>query len=101
MTFIAEHSLRISLLVAAALAGVALMRSASAALRHWLLVVAFAGAAAMPLLTLVVPSWRVAMPPRLAPAPLAPAASFTIMPQDLDASATATDVRRPRTGSTR
>ena len=96
MIFIAEHSLRISLLVAAALAGVALMRSASAALRHWLLVVAFAGAAAMPLLTLVVPSWRVAMPPRrLAPAPIAAAASLTIMPQDPDASATATDVRRP------
>jgi len=94
--FVVEHSLRISLLLAAALAGISLMRSASAALRHWLLVVALAGAAVMPLLTLVVPSWRVAMPPRRsAPPPRAPAVSITIMPQDPDASAAALDARRP------
>jgi len=96
MLFVAEHSLRISLLVAAALAGVALMRSASAALRHWLLVVALAGAAAMPLLALVVPSWRVAMPqPRSARVPSAPTVSYTIVPQDTGESTAEAHDRRP------
>ena len=88
MILIAEHSVRISLLVAAALAAVALLRSGSAALRHWLLAVALAGAAAMPILSVVAPSWHVAVP-RAVPAPpraAAAAASLTIM-QDPDPDA--------------
>jgi len=84
MIFVAEHSVRISLLVAAALAAVALLRSGSAALRHWLLAVALAGAAAMPLLTIVAPSWHVTVPRSASPVSNAPAVTLTIMPQDPD-----------------
>ena len=83
MIFAAEHTLRVSMLVAAALAAAAVLRSGSAALRHWLLAVALAGAAAMPLLAIVAPSWHVAMPSghRSSPGSAAPAVSLTIMPQ--------------------
>ena len=87
MIFIAEHSVRISLLVAAALAAVALLQSGSAALRHWLLAVALAGAAAMPILSVVAPSWHVAVPRTVSSAPPRAAAAATlptIMPQDPD-----------------
>jgi len=89
MIFVAEHSVRISLLVAAVLAAVALLRSSSAALRHWLLAVALTAAAAMPLLTIVVPSWRLTVPRAASPSPgsNAPAVSLTIMPQEANAGA--------------
>jgi TonB family protein len=51
--------IKVSLIVLSGLAATALLRRRSAAVRHWLLAVTIACAAAAPLLALVVPSWHV------------------------------------------
>ena len=74
---LAEMTIKSSLMVLAALAAVACLRSRSAALRHWILSAAILAATVSPILGLVTPSWHVpldAIPrPRLvgAMAPLA------------------------------
>ena len=50
---------KVSLIVSLGLAATALLRRRSAAVRHWVLAVTIACAAATPLLELVVPSWHV------------------------------------------
>jgi len=59
MSLLAQIVLRTTVLVAVALAAMPLLRSRSAALRHWVLSVALACAAVMPVLTLVAPRWQV------------------------------------------
>ena len=59
MGLLLESTLKISIVVLIALAAAALSRRRSAALRHWILSAAIVCAAAMPLLTSVVPSWSV------------------------------------------
>ncbi|MEP7305837.1 MAG: M56 family metallopeptidase [Acidobacteriota bacterium] len=51
--------MKVSLIVSLGLAATALLRRRSAAVRHWVLAVTIACAAATPLLELVVPSWHV------------------------------------------
>jgi TonB family protein len=67
-----DVTVRISLILLAALAAVALMRRRSAAMRHWVLATAVVSAAAAPLLGLVAPSWPMplsAVPPIAVTAP--------------------------------
>jgi TonB family protein len=54
-----ESTIKVSLILLAALAATALLRRRSAAMRHWLLSAAIACAAITPMLALVVPSWHV------------------------------------------
>ena len=58
MTPLLDSALRISALLVVGLAATMLMRNQSAAARHWVLGVAMACAAAMPMLALIVPSWQ-------------------------------------------
>jgi len=63
IAFVLGLSLQISALAAVALVAVALMRRASAALRHWVLAAAVVGAACLPALQFVVPSWGAGLLP--------------------------------------
>jgi TonB family protein len=56
---LADSVLKTMMLVAAALAAMPLLQRSSAALRHWVLAVALACAAAMPALSLAAPGWHV------------------------------------------
>jgi beta-lactamase regulating signal transducer with metallopeptidase domain len=56
-------SLQISIVAGAALVGVSLLGRRSAALRHWILAVAVAASACLPMLQLVAPAWAVATVP--------------------------------------
>jgi TonB family protein len=58
MSLLIESTIKGSLIVLPALVAVALLRKRSAAVRHRVLSVAIAGAAAMPLLAPIVPSWH-------------------------------------------
>jgi beta-lactamase regulating signal transducer with metallopeptidase domain len=80
--------MKMSLIVFGALAVSFLLRRRSAALRHWVLAVGVAGAAAVPLLTAVVPAW---------PLPFATPTAFTAYQDPLwDSGATGTP--RAQTG---
>jgi TonB family protein len=57
MNLLLDSTLKVSVIVLVALGALVLLRRRSAALRHWVLAVAIACAAAAPLLGLVVPSW--------------------------------------------
>jgi TonB family protein len=59
MIVLLDATVKVSLVVLAALAAVWLTHRRSASLRHWILAVSFACAAVAPLLAVVVPSWRV------------------------------------------
>jgi TonB family protein len=59
MSFLLDSTLKVSLIVLVALGATALLRRRSAAVRHWVLAVAIACAAANPLLGLIMPSWHV------------------------------------------
>ncbi|HKB14182.1 MAG TPA: M56 family metallopeptidase [Vicinamibacterales bacterium] len=84
MIFPLDLALKSSLIAAAALAVTALLRTQSAAVRHWILAMSVACLAALPLLAAVVPAWRLPLttsaPPREA-ALSSPTVSVTIMPQ--------------------
>jgi len=85
MIFTLDVALKATLLAGAALALAAVLRAQSAALRHWVLTTGIVCVAALPLLTLVVPSWHIpvsssAPPPSAAVRPGAVVA-VTIMPQ--------------------
>jgi beta-lactamase regulating signal transducer with metallopeptidase domain len=54
-----DSTLKVSLIVFVALAGAAMLRRRSAALRHWILAAALLCAAATPALRFVVPAWEV------------------------------------------
>ena len=64
-------TIKISLIVLAALAATALLRRQSAAVRHFVLAVALAGAAATPVVRLVAPAWQPASRMQLIDRPLA------------------------------
>jgi TonB family protein len=59
MSFLLDNTLKVSLIVLVALGATVLLHGRSAAVRHWVLAVAIACAAASPLLGLIVPSWHV------------------------------------------
>lgn len=59
MIVLLDATVKVSLIVLAALAAVWLTSRRSASVRHWILAMSFACAAVAPLLALVVPSWRV------------------------------------------
>jgi len=59
MSLLVDASIRVSLILAAALAATLLLRRGSAAARHWLLAAAVACALAAPLLRPIAPSWNV------------------------------------------
>ncbi len=54
-----DSTYKISIVLLLAFAGCALLRRRSAAMRHWLLAAALAGALVMPALTSIAPSWQV------------------------------------------
>jgi TonB family protein len=59
MSLLLDSTLKVSLIVLVALGATILLRRRSAAVRHWVLAVAIACAAATPLLGLIMPSWHV------------------------------------------
>jgi TonB family protein len=59
-----DASLKVSILMLAALGAAGLLRRRSAALRHWVLGAAMICAAATPLLTPLLPAWHVGLPAR-------------------------------------
>jgi beta-lactamase regulating signal transducer with metallopeptidase domain len=70
MNLLMSSSVQVSVVVVIALAGAALLRGRSAAVRHWLLTVAVVCAALVPSLGLVVPRWQLpAFSTRTEPAP--------------------------------
>jgi len=77
-----EYLVRVSLVVGAALAATALLRAQSAALRHWILSVAFVCAAATPLLGVVVPRWQLSfgLAGAIQQPPAATSVAFTTTP---------------------
>jgi TonB family protein len=89
MIFTLDVALKATLLAGAALALAAVLRTQSAAVRHWVLTMGVVCVAALPLLTLVVPSWHIPVassaPPRAVVRPGAVVA-VTIMPQGVAAT---------------
>jgi len=84
MIFTLDVVVKASLVAAAALAITALLRAQSAAVRHWILAVSVVCVAALPLLTAVVPAWRIPLAAPAAPRAAEPSSStvsVTIMPQ--------------------
>ena len=69
MTFVLDAALRSSVPLAVALVACVLLRRRSAALRHSVLTAGFAAAVAVLPLSVVVPSWTIALPVQVAPAP--------------------------------
>ena len=85
MIFTLDVALKATVLASAALALAAVLRTQSAAVRHWVLTMGVVCVAALPLLTLVVPSWHIPVAAS-APAPRADVrpgtvVAVTIMPQ--------------------
>jgi len=62
MTLAIDASLKVTLLMVAALGAAFLLRRRSAAVRHWVLAVAMTCAAVTPLFTLFVPAWQIPLP---------------------------------------
>src|SRR5688572_12928594 len=82
--------MKMSLVVLGALAVSFLLRRRSAALRHWVLAVGVAGAAAVPLLTAVVPVWSL---------PFATPTAFTAYQDTFQDSVSGTPrAERPQSG---
>ena len=85
MIFTVDVALKATLLAGAALALAELLRTQSAAVRHWVLTMGVVCVAALPLLTLVVPSWHIPVAASAPPAPgdvrPGPVVAVTIMPQ--------------------
>src|SRR5688572_17281222 len=79
--------MKLSLIVFCALALSFVLRRRSAALRHWVLAAGVAGAAAVPLLTAVVPAWSL---------PFATPTAFTAYQDSFQDSVTAGAPRTPR-----
>ena len=75
MTFLLDTTIRMSVPIAIALAGVLVLRRRSAATQHWLLAAAIACAAAMPLLETALPSWHIEIPRLSNSMPVRPQAS--------------------------
>jgi TonB family protein len=59
MTLLLDGTLKVSLVVIAGLAAASLLRSRSAALRHWVLATTIVAAMAVPFLESIVPSWKI------------------------------------------
>src|SRR3954469_9945639 len=59
MNLLVDSTIRMSLIIASALIATTVLRRRSAAERHWIIAVAFAGAAAAPTLGAVFPAWHV------------------------------------------
>ena len=68
MNLLFDSTVKVSLIVLMALVARALLRRRSAAVRHWVLSVAIACAAAMPLLATMVPAWHI-VPGAFSPEP--------------------------------
>jgi hypothetical protein len=84
MSLLVESTLKVSLIILVAMAATVLLRSRSAALRHWMLSAALACAAGLPVIQVIGPSWTVRIDlPAVAP-PERPDA-----PESLAASASA------------
>ena len=62
MTLLLSATLKVSLLVLVALATATLFRRRSAAMRHWILAVAFVAGLTVPALELLLPEWPVPLP---------------------------------------
>ena len=90
MIFTLDVAVKATLLAGAALALAALLRTQSAAVRHWVLTMGVVCVAALPLLTLVVPSWHIPVtapaPPPRADVPPGAVVAVTIMPQRVAAT---------------
>lgn len=82
MILLADATVRVSLIVLAALALAFVLGRSSAALRHWVLAVGIACAMAMPLLQLALPSWHVSplSASSLAPSPRADVDTTFVLP---------------------
>ena len=63
MSLLIDTAVRISIIVVVALGLTLMLRHRSAALRHWVLTIAIGCGAAMPLLHLVLPAWRIGLAP--------------------------------------
>jgi beta-lactamase regulating signal transducer with metallopeptidase domain len=92
MTPLFEVALKVTLILAAALAVAATLRRQSASLRHWVLSVGIASAAATPLLIPIAPSWQA--PPLFTLQNPQPPASLAVAAR-VDERPTAIDVAAP------
>ncbi len=87
MALIIESLVKMTVVIALALAVMPLLRRRSAALRHWVLIVAVACAAAQPLLTLMAPRWTLPSG-ELLPSSTRFTSDTSIVLLDVDAGAT-------------
>lgn len=80
MTLLLDSTIKVTLILGAALAMMPLLRRQSAALRHWVLAIAVASAALAPFVQFALPSWRV---PVLTPI-VVPSAFMENVPADVN-----------------
>jgi beta-lactamase regulating signal transducer with metallopeptidase domain len=84
MSLLLEITLKISVLVLCALAATWLLRTQSAAARHWVLAASIGCAAAMPALNLVAPSWHMLLPATSVPRTIVDQISLSQPASDID-----------------
>jgi TonB family protein len=103
MSLLFDGTVKVSLILFVALGGTLLLRRRSSAVRHWVLAVAIACAAGIPVLGLVVPSWSLNVGAVLGPTSgreQPPSVTSTATLEPLRAAG-ATAAERPRAGSDR
>jgi TonB family protein len=96
MNVLVESAIKVSLLVSVALVATALLRSRSAALRHWILAATVAAALATPALIVFGPAWNLPVRPSVGAVPQTAArASATGADDVITTSSVHVDVSRP------
>jgi TonB family protein len=77
-----EHAARVTIVLLGALAASWCLRRRSAAARHWVLAASLVAAAALPLMTPLLPAWNpgIRMPPVMRTAPSAPPRAAAVVP---------------------
>jgi TonB family protein len=91
---LSDTALRVCAVLGLALAAMVLLRTRSAAIRHWVLASAIACALVLPVLEPLVPSWRVAVP--IPVLPIVPADTSPASPASMHAATLAADPSGPQ-----
>jgi TonB family protein len=97
MTLLVDSTIKVTLILGAALAVMPLLRRQSAALRHWILASAVASASLAPFVQYALPSWRVpAVAPIVVPTQFTP---YVAANDNLDRTASGGAAPAPRSGT--